>query len=35
MGNTVNFLPYIVETVGKKNKKKTAKHGKMRWLPKQ
>ena len=33
MGNTVDFLPYMVETVGKK--KKTAKHGKMRWTPKQ
>ena len=33
MGNTVDFLPYMVETVGKK--KKTAKHGEMRWTPKQ
>ena len=33
MGNTVDFLPYMVETVGKK--KKPAKHGEMRWTPKQ
>ena len=33
MGNTVDFLPYMVETVGRK--KKTAKHGEMRWTPKQ
>ena len=35
-GNTVDFLAYMVETVGKKEKKKkTAKHGEMRWTPKQ
>ena len=33
MGNTVDFLPYMVETVGKK--KNPAKHGEMRWTPKQ
>ena len=33
MGNTVDFLPYMVETVGKK--KKMAKHDEMRWTPKQ
>ena len=34
MGNTVYLiLPYMVETVGKK--KKPAKHGEMRWTPKQ
>ena len=33
MGNTVDFLPYMVETVGKK--KSPAKHGEMRWTPKQ
>ena len=32
MGNTVDFLPYLVETVGKK--KNLAKHGVMRWTPK-
>ena len=31
MGNTVDFLPYMVETVGEK----TAKHSEMRWTPKQ
>ena len=30
---TVDFLPYMVEIVGKKKKK--AKHGEMRWTPKQ
>ena len=30
---TVDFLPYMVETLGKKKKK--AKHGEMRWTPKQ
>ena len=32
IGNTVDFLPYMVDTVGEK---KTAKHGEMRWTPKQ
>ena len=34
MVETVDFLPYMVETVGKK-RKKPAKHGKMRWTSKQ
>ena len=34
MGNTVDFLPYMIEIVGGK-KKKPAKHGKMGWTPKQ
>ena len=32
LGNTVDFLPYMVYTV---EKKKKAKHGEMRWTPKQ
>ena len=32
MVETVDFLPYMVETVGEK--KITAKHGEMRWTPK-
>ena len=34
MGNTVDSLPYKVETV-EEERKKTAKHGEMRWTPKQ
>ena len=30
---TVDILPYMEETIGKKKKK--AKHGEMRWTPKQ
>ena len=33
-GNTVDFLPYMVETVGGGGGG-TAKHGEMRWTPKQ
>ena len=35
MGNTVDFLPYMVETVGGGGGGEAAKHGEMRWTLKQ